>query len=222
MKSEAFIERSERILALKKIVSVATNEQEFSHSTKKILSILLLSLSAFLSLLSYSGRHLIFFTADYSISPDFISGVIALSLIVPLYARGILRWSSSIYGSLMFFLFLMVYGALAKLALLGGNEIAVYLVAGSVALSWLGMRAVAGFGWALAFAAAVLSAISTSGAMGLNGFLFIASAFLGLIMHSNLSPSRLVEEITVEYSRMGRGAMTLDEPSHIGIARRLD
>ncbi len=209
-------------MALKKIISVATDEREFSHSTKKILSILLLSFAAFLSLLSYSGRHLIFFTSDYSISPDFISGVIALSLIVPLYARGILRWSSSIYGSLMFFLFLMVYAALAKLALLGGNEIAIYLVTGSVALSWLGMRAVAGFGWALAFAAAVLSALSTSGAMGLNGFLFIASTFLGLVLHSNLSPSRLVEEIVVEYSRIGRGAMTLDEPSHSRTAQRLD
>lgn len=203
-------------------MSVATDEREFSHSTKKILSIIFLSFSAFLSLLSYSGRHLIFFTSDYSISPDFISGVIALSLMVPLYARGILRWSSSIYGSVMFFLFLMVYAALAKLALLGENEIAIYLVTGSVVLSWLGMRAVAGFGWALAFAAAVLSALSTSGAMGLNGFLFIASAFLGLIMHSNLSPSRLIEEIVVEYSRIGRGGVMLDEQNHPRAAQRLD
>lgn len=209
-------------MALKKIMSVATDEREFSHSTKKILSIIFLSFSAFLSLLSYSGRHLIFFTSDYSISPDFISGVIALSLMVPLYARGILRWSSSIYGSVMFFLFLMVYAALAKLALLGENEIAIYLVTGSVVLSWLGMRAVAGFGWALAFAAAVLSALSTSGAMGLNGFLFIASAFLGLIMHSNLSPSRLIEEIVVEYSRIGRGGVMLDEQNHPRAAQRLD
>jgi hypothetical protein len=95
----------------------------------------------------------------------------------------------------MFFLFLMVYGALAKLALLGGNEIAVYLVAGSIALSWLGMKL---NGRALALQA-VLSAISTSGAMGLNGFLFIASAFWA----HKPEPIRLVEEITIEYSRMG-------------------
>lgn len=68
------------------------------------------------------------------------------------------------------------------------------------------MRAVAGFGWILTFSAAVLSALSTSSAMGMNGFLFIASAFLGLIMHSNLSLSRVFEEIAAEYSKMGASA----------------
>jgi hypothetical protein len=66
------------------------------------------------------------------------------------------------------------------------------------------MRAVAGIGWVLAFAAAVVSALSTSAAMGMSGFLFIASAFLGLLMHSNLGPARVVEEIVAEYSRAAR------------------
>ena len=196
----------ERILPIKQILQAAIDERDFSQATKKLSSILLLSFAAFLSLLSYTGKRFLVFTADYSISPDFISGVIALCLIIPLYARGILRWSASTYGMLMFFLFLTVYAALAKLALLGGGEIPIYLVTASIVLSWLGMRSIAGFGWVLAFAAAVLSALSTSGAMGLNGFLFIASAFLGLVMHSNLSPSRLVEEIVSEYSRVGESS----------------
>ncbi len=62
----------------------------------------------------------------------------------------------------------------------------------------------AGIGWVLAFAAAVLSALFTSAAMGVSGFLFIASAFLGLLMHSNLGPARVVEEIMAEYSRAAR------------------
>ena len=195
-------------MPLKKIVSAATDEQTFTDGTQKVLSILFLGFSVGLSLLSYSGKRFIFFTADYSISPDFISGVVALCLILPLYARGILRWSSSIYGTLMFVLFLAVYASLAKLALLGKGDVQIYLVAAAIVLSSLGMRAVAGVGWVLAFAAAVFSALSTSAAMGLSGFLFIASAFLGLLMHSKLGPAHVLEEIIAEYSRAARPMAT--------------
>lgn len=187
-----------------KIVSAATDEQTFTYGTQKRLSVLFLGFAVGLSLLSYTGKRFIFFNADYSISPGFISGVVALCLIVPLYARGILRWSSSVYGTLMFVLFLAVFASLAKLALLGKGDVQIYLVTAAIVLSWLGMRGVAGIGWVLVFAAAVLSSLSTSAAMGLSGFLFVASAFLGLLMHSNLGPSRVVEEIMAEYTRAAR------------------
>lgn len=188
-------------MAFRKLVSAATDERAFTYATQKVLSLVFLSIAVGLSLLSYTGKRFIFFTAEYSIAPDLISGVVALCLIVPLYARGILRWSSSIYGTLILVLFLAVYASLAKLALLGNGDIQVYLVIAAIVLSWLGMRAVAGIGWVLAFAAAVLSALSTSAAMGVSGFVFIASAFLGLLMHANLGPARLVEEILAEYTR---------------------
>ena len=193
-------------MPIKKIISAVTDERGFTYTTKKFLSIAFLAYASFLTLQSYTGKILFFFKTDLSIAPDFVSGVIALFLILPLYARGILRWSASIYGTLMFLLFLSVYSSLAKLALLGKGDLPVYLLMASIVLSWLGMRAVAGFGWILTFSAAVLSALSTSSAMGTNGFLFIASAFLGLIMHSNLSPSRVFEEIAAEYSKMGSSA----------------
>jgi hypothetical protein len=189
------------ILPLKKFADAATDEQSFTYRTQKLLSVLLLSFAVVLTLVSYSGTRFFFLTVNYSIAPDFVSAVVALCLILPLYARGILRWSPSTYGTLMFVLFLAVYASLAKLALLGNGDIQVYLVTAAIVLSWLGMRAVAGIGWLLAFAAAVISALSTSAAMGLSGFLFIASAFLGLLMHSNLSPSHLIQEIVAEYSR---------------------
>ncbi len=191
-------------MPLKKLASAATDERAFSYGTQKLLSLLLLGFAVGLSLMSYTGKRFFFLTADYSIAPDFISGVVALCLILPLYARGILRWSSSIYGTLSFVLFLAVYASLAKLALLGHGDIQLYLVIAAIVLSWLGMRAVAGVGWVLAFAAAVLSALSASAAMGLSGFVFIASAFLGLLMHSNLGPARVVEEIISEYTRVSR------------------
>lgn len=191
-------------MPFKKLISAATDERAFTYGTQKVLSLLFLGLAVGLSHLSYTGTRFIFFTAEYSIAPDLISGVVAFCLIVPLYARGILRWSASIYGTLIFLLFLAVYASLAKLALLGNGNIQIYLVTAAIVLSWLGMRAVAGIGWVLAFAAAVLSALSTSAAMGLSGFVFIASGFLGLLMHSNLGPAHVVEEIMAEYTRVTR------------------
>lgn len=191
-------------MPFKKLITAATDEQELSYSTQKVLSILLLGFAVGLSLLSYTGTRFFFFSANYSISPDLISGVVALCLIIPLYARGILRWSASIYGTIMFVMFLAVYASLAKLALLGGGDIQIYLITAAIVLSWLGMRTVAGIGWLLAFVAAVLSALSISAAMGINGFLFIASAFLGLLMHSNLGPAHVIQEITDEYARTGK------------------
>ena len=36
--------------------------------------------------------------------------------------------------------------------------------------------------------------------MGITGFVFITTSFLGLIMHTNLSPAGIVSEMTDEYS----------------------
>lgn len=191
-------------MPFKKLAIAATDERAFTYGTQKVLSLVFLGLAVGLSLLSYTGKRFIFFTAEYSIAPDLLSGVVALCLIVPLYARGILRWSSSIYGTLIFVLFLAVYASLAKLALLGNGNIQIYLVVAAIVLSWFGLRGVAGIGWLLAFAAGVLSALSTSAAMGLSGFVFIASAFLGLLMHSNLGPAHVIEEILAEYTRVAR------------------
>lgn len=187
-------------MSLKKIASAATEEHTFTNTTQKVLSLLFLSFSVGLSLLSYTGKRLVAFEADYSISPDFISGVVALSLILPLYARGILRWSASTYGMMIVVLFLAVYASLAQAALVGNGNIQIHLVMAAIVLSWLGMRAVASINVVLAFAAVVLSALSTSAAMGLSGFMFIASAFLGLLVYSNLGPNRVVQEIMAECS----------------------
>lgn len=203
-----------------KLVSAATDERALTYTTQKVLSLVFLALAVGLSLLSYTGTRFIFFTAEYSITPDLISGVVALCLIVPLYARGILRWSSSIYGTLIFVLFLAVFASLAKLALLGNGNIQIYLVTAAIVLSWLGMRAVAGVGWVLIFAAAVFSALSTSAAMGLSGFVFIGSAFLGLLMHSNLGPAHVVEEILAEYTRVAR-PKTANLRSDVAEAKKL-
>lgn len=86
-----------------------TNEKEFSGQSKKILSVIFLLVSFLLSFQSIAGTRLFFFPKDISISPDLLSATIALALIIPLYGRGILKWSPSIHGLIMFVLLLAVF-----------------------------------------------------------------------------------------------------------------
>jgi len=186
--------------ALQKTLDAITNEKEFSAQSKKILSIFFLLVSSLLSFQSIVGTKFFFFPKDISISPDLLSATIALALIIPLYGRGILKWSPSIYGIIMFTLLLAVFSSISKLAYAGGGDIPLYLIAIAVALSWLGVRAIAGMIWLLVFLAGVYSAITISAGMGITGFIFIVTAFLGLLMHTNLSPAGIISEMTGEYS----------------------
>jgi hypothetical protein len=185
---------------LQKALDSITSEEEFSGQSKKILSVVFLLISCLLSFQSIVGTRLFFFPKDISIAPDLLSATIALALVVPLYGRGILKWSSSIYGLMMFVLLLAVFSSISKLAYAGGGEVSLYLIAIAVVLSWLGVRAIAGIVWVLVFIAGVYSATKISTEMGITGFIFITTSFLGLLMHTNLSPTGIVNGMTDEYS----------------------
>lgn len=185
---------------LQKALDNITSEEEFSGQSKKILSVVFLLISFLLSFQSIVGTRLFFFPKDISIAPDLLSATIALALVIPLYGRGILKWSSSIYGLIMFVLLLAVFSSISKLAYAGGGEVSLYLIAIAVVLSWLGVRAIAGIVWILVFIAGVYSATKISTEMGITGFIFITTSFLGLLMHTNLSPNGIVNGMTDEYS----------------------
>lgn len=192
--------------AFLKTLNILTDEKEFSSEAKKGLSALFLFISSLLSFQSLVGTKFLFFPKEIYISPDLLSATLALALILPLYGRGILKWSSSIYGILMFTLLLAVFSSITKLAYAGGGDLPIYLIAIAVALSWLGVRAIAGVIWIFVFIAAVYSATKISAGMGITGFIFIATAFLGLLLHTNLSPAGIIREMADEYSGFARKA----------------
>lgn len=185
---------------LRNALDAVTNEKEFSGQSKKILSIVFLLVSCLLSFQSIAGTRFFFFPKDISIAPDLLSATIALALIIPLYGRGILKWSPSIHGLIMFVLLLAVFSSISKLAYAGGDDVSLYLIAIAVALSWLDVRAIAGMVWVLVFLASVYSATMISVGMGITGFIFILTSFLGLLMHTSLSPAGIVTEMSAEYS----------------------
>ena len=113
--------------------------------------------------------------------------------------REILVWRKSIYKLIVFILLISVFASLANIALQNRSSLTIQLLTAAVALSWLGIRSIAGLGWVLVFIAAAYSLVTVSEAMGFLGFIFIASAFLGLVFHADLAPEKLVSEMLNEY-----------------------
>ena len=187
---------------LKKAVA---SDNELDNETLRLLSLLFLLASGVMSFLNYThtGAFARIFHDSFSFQPKLISTIFAICLISPLYLRGILKWSKSIYSLLSFVLILLVFASFTELAIGGGNgtsSIVISLLVAAVVLSWLGVKAVASASWGLALAAAIYSAIESNLAMGFAGFIYIGSGFIGLVLHSGLNPGELFEGIRSEYS----------------------
>lgn len=191
-----------------KLVSHATSEVEFQAHTTKLISLLFLSIAFVITLLQYpasSNFLLIIPRNDTIIRPDFISSCFSLLLVVPLYARGFLKWSISIYGILNFILFLSIFASLTQIALGGGqHDMTKYLLAAAVLISWAGIRAFASAAWILAVAAAIFNIVNANINLGFLGFIFVCSFVLGLTLHARLSPSNILSGLIAEY-RPGSG-----------------
>ena len=187
---------------LKKAVA---SDNELDNETLRLLSLLFLLASGVMSFFNYTHTGVfagIFFDSSLTFQPNLISTILAICLISPLYLRGILKWSKSIYSLLSLVLILLVFASFTELAL-GGNgksSIVISLLVAAVVLSWLGVKAVASASWGLALAAAIYSAIVSDLAMGFAGFIYIGSGFIGLVLHSGLNPGELFEGIRSEYS----------------------
>jgi hypothetical protein len=120
-----------------KFATAVTSEEEFSTTTTKLLSLFFLTVAFILSLMSYDGGAFLYFIPKSSIiiRPDFISSGISLTLLTPLYARGILRWSKSAYGMVMFILFWSVFASIFQLGLVGSvGNVSKYLISAPVTI----------------------------------------------------------------------------------------
>lgn len=183
------------------------DEREFSHSTRKLLSLVCLVIAATIGFMTFTCTKWLFFTDKCSLAPGLISAPVAIAFVMPLYLRGILRWSSSVFGFLSFGLFTSVFASLISLAV--GGTISNYLLAAAIVLSWGGTRGIAGLSWALVLGSVVIRATDIGNAMGPFGFIMVLSAFVGLVLHAQLSPAQLFVEIIREFRPEARlSAMT--------------
>ncbi len=187
------------------IVNYIISENEFSFQTKKLLSIICLSISFVITLLpyTYTVKFLGFelWPRDLEIQPSFLTTCLSFGLVVPLYARRILRWSNSVYGTIMFVLFTSIFASLFQIGMGGdGHEASKYIIGAAILISWIGITGLAGYAWILAIVAAIFNIITADLALGFLGFVLLCSTALGLLMHSDLSPSKLATSLQEEFS----------------------
>ena len=187
---------------MSKFINNLITDTAMSISTQRVLSLVFLIIAVSMAFISYD-REGIFFNTKLEIFPGFISTLVAIILIVPLYARNILKWNKSFYTLISLVLFLILFGSLVELAM-GGNglnsQVVQYLLLSAIVLSWLGMKAIAGGSWLLLFPAIAVSIVENNTAMGFYGFIYVACGFIGILLHSELNPANLVSGIKEEFS----------------------
>lgn len=202
---------------MQKVLNNIVDDTPMSSKTQKALSIVFLIISVSMAFMTYSKEGM-FFDTKLEIFPGFISTLVAIVLIAPLYARNILKWNKSLYTLISLILFLLLFGSLVELAM-GGNglnsQVVQYLLLSAVILSWLGMKAIAGGSWLLLFPAIAISIIHNNTAMGFYGFIYVASGFIGILLHSELNPANLVKGLKEEFSvHEGVQAQIKNEVNH--------
>ena len=174
------------------IRAALANDNALSSETLRLLSLVFLLLSGVMSFFKYTQIGT-FWDTQLTFTPGFASTLMAIAMLAPLYLRGILKWNGSAFSILSFVLILLVFASFIELAL-GGNQtggLVAVILAVAVVLSWLGIQAVAGIAWLLVLGAGIYSAVMNHMAMGFFGFIYIAAGFLGLTLHSGLSPGEL-------------------------------
>jgi hypothetical protein len=178
------------------------NDEEIDSGVQRLLSLIFLFVAGLMSFISYTHIGKLWNT-QLSFTPGFVSTILGLALIAPLYMRNILKWNRSIYTILTFVMILLVFSSFVELAT-GGNipkKMVTYsLLTSSIVLSWLGIRGVAGISWILLLVASVYSLVVNDLAFGFSGFIYITFGFLGLLMHTGLNPGELMSSIKNEYS----------------------
>lgn len=185
----------------KRIKDFLVDDKELESGWQKLLSLMFLLIAGIMSFFSYTHIGLLWDT-HLVFTPGFVSAIIGIVLVAPLYLRNILKWNKSIYTIISFVLILLVVASFIELATGGShkNSLVYSLIAISIVLSWLGIRGIAGISWIIVLASAVYTVIVNNLALGFNGFIYICSGFLGLLMHTGLNPGMLVKNIKEEYS----------------------
>jgi hypothetical protein len=188
-----------------KIRVAITDDNEISKEWQRFASLAFLLFAFVLALLPYERNGLITqYLRPIRITPGLLSGSLALALIAPLYLRGILKWNRSPFTTISFVLILGVFATFLEMSILGRGsfikELNFYAVMIALALSWAGLRGIAGIAWIIVLIVGIHSVAVVHDAMNFGGFLYICSATLGLCFHSGVNPGELLSSLKEEYS----------------------
>ena len=103
------------------IVTAVTSEKEFSPLWRKLIALIALLISASCTFVTFSRPGWLWGEIEFSATPGIIETIIAIVLVSPLYFRGILKWSISIYGLISITLIIHVFASFIRIAEGGTN-----------------------------------------------------------------------------------------------------
>jgi flagellar biosynthesis protein FliQ len=188
------------------------SQSELSADWQRFLSLILLLCSLLLSFIEYERKGfiaLLTLNSTLTFYPQLISTIIALSLVCPLYLRGIIPWNRSIYTLLGSALIVLVIASFVELSTGGnGSELLYYLIILSVVLSWVGVRGVAGISWIITIGVSSFQIIENNNNLGFLGAVYILAGFFGVSLFTGLNPGELMERFKAEYSRGVKSAIS--------------
>lgn len=197
-----------------KIRDTIASDNELSNETLRLLSLFALAASGSMSLFKYTQERSWWFDSTLGFAPTFISALVALMLVAPLYIRNILKWNKSIYSIISFFLILMVFASFVELTFLGGSgsgratSFQTMAIGMAILLSWVGIRGIAGIAWMIVLFFGIYNLVSNNVTFGFLGFLYITLGAIGIILHSGMHPGYLVQSLVEEYSGTSQDSLS--------------
>ena len=193
------------LAGLKKVRDWLTVDGDFGEASRMLLSLVFFAAAGSIVFFEFEKCYFWWgWCKDVKFTPGFISGLLALGLVFPMYARGILVWEFKVYGLFSLGLIVFVSAVAIKIALLGPDffgSLTSYLLIGALMLSWLGMREIAGYAWLSVIVLGAYNAVSNDVTLGFYGFAFVLCAFLGIMLHNPDSFQNTLKALSAEYSK---------------------
>lgn len=145
-----------------------------------------------------------FFLKSVSYFPGLTAMMIAMALIMSFYLRRILPWPISVFSILSLVLNITVTAILVQV-MLGKHAFSIFnlsmptLIGIAIAMTWLGMRPLAPLAWGLVLALGFWNLQTASDIMGNWGYLFMISAFLGILLQFDINIKDMMREASYDF-----------------------
>ena len=217
----------------RKLLGWITSETEFSDQNKMLLALLCTIAAIVLGCLYYGVSkweywlNPRFFLLEDKLRPripELMHGLFGLFLLAPLYLRKLLPFKSiSPYHCLALALNIVLFAVVAQLVIGPSNSFShtwttTFLIA-ALALTWLGMRSLAGISCIGIFILAGYNMIHASHSLKYFGLLFLICGFFSMIFQTRLSPSALFMFFKTEFKGISEGeyANSIRQNVHDGV-----
>ena len=201
---------------LTRFSEILVGDKELTKDKQRLLSLALLLAAIVFAWIPHERTWLLFriwkrtFLED-GFFPDFITAIMGVMIVLPLYLRNILKWEhTSVYSILSAAINVTLVATLCKIVVGNGfsESLLSYLLLSAIFLSWLGMRPVAGMAWVAVLIIGIFGLIARNYAMGMHGYLFVLCSFIGLLLQSEMKPGDVMLELSNEFRGPRRLHMT--------------